>query len=205
MCLKYSALSSAVNLNSEAHCNRSISRTYVILLFGTTGFSQMGFYNKRNVKMGRVAPINLFWPMRKDTIIIREKFTKKIRIKMLRVIWIVSSIFQWPRTNPWIWMYLSLQSAEKKPLLLLQNFLIESKYPHNPLLGLVACCSYNLMSSNTLMPASINPSHLFNFKTAIVLSLGSGSVFSSSSTAHRFRILREMSIAIFCSWKFSKF
>jgi len=60
VCLKYGALSSAFSLNSEAHCNRSISRTYVIICFGTANVSQMGFYNERNVKMGRVVPDNLF-------------------------------------------------------------------------------------------------------------------------------------------------
>ena len=59
VCLKFSDLSSAIILNSEVRNNRSISRTYVIIRFGTTEVSQMGFANERNVKMGRAVPDKL--------------------------------------------------------------------------------------------------------------------------------------------------
>jgi hypothetical protein len=45
------------------------------------------------------------------------------------------------------------------------------------------------VSSNTLMPATVSPSHSDNFDTVMVLSLGSGSLgFSASSRALCFRI-----------------
>jgi hypothetical protein len=67
--------------------------------------------------------------------------------------------------------------ARQTTVLLLQNLLITSKYPHNSLLLLAACCPFVSMFSNILIQASINPSPSVYFETVMVLSLGSGSGF----------------------------
>jgi len=65
----------------------------------------------------------------------------------------------------------------KKTLLLLQILLIARKYPHNSLLLSTACRPFESMSSNILIPASINPATSVNFETVKALFLGSGSGF----------------------------
>jgi hypothetical protein len=75
-----------------------------------------------------------------------------------------------------------------------------SKHPHNYLSSY--CCSLQSLSSNTLMPASVRPSHSTNFQTIMVLSLGSGSGSSASWRALCHRIFSVSSVS-YWSLKFS--
>ena len=66
-----------------------------------------------------------------------------------------------------------------------------------------ACCKFQSLSSDTLMPASVSPSHSANFQTVTVLSSGSGSGSSAPSYAFYLWIPTVWSRASYCSWKFS--
>lgn len=72
--------------------------------------------------------------------------------------------------------------TRQRPRLTLQDLLTTSKLTI-PCLAVAARCSFQSVSSNTLMPATVSPSHSVNFDTVMVLSLG-----SASSGALCFRI-----------------
>jgi hypothetical protein len=81
----------------------------------------------------------------------------------------------------------ALKSGRQRPLLL--------QITSQPVRILTIPCpvdatdhSFHPTSSNTLMPASVSPSHSVNFKTVTVLSCGSGSRSSASSRALCFGI-----------------
>jgi hypothetical protein len=66
-----------------------------------------------------------------------------------------------------------------------------------------ARCSFQSLSTNTLMPASVSPNHSAKFQTVTVLSLGSGSGSSAFWKALRFRISKVWSSVSYWSWEFS--
>lgn len=102
----------------------------------------------------------------------------------MRVILILTSIFQSPCTNFWRWKFLSLKSAEKKLLLLLQNLLTESKYSHYPLLLLVTCSLLFTINVLKHFDASFKESNtLITSQMVMIFSLGSGSGFLASARA----------------------
>ena len=128
----------------------------------------------------------------KVTIHVCEKFKKKIttndylrrRYFLLNcrpVTWITFTTSKNTGGDERVWKWLteikSWTVARQKTFLLLQNLLIARKYPHNSLLLSAACCLFESMSSNTLIPASINPVTSVNFDTVEAFFLGSGSGF----------------------------
>lgn len=78
------------------------------------------------------------------------------------------------------WRNQARKSGETATVLHVNDFFIAS---NRPVHSLSDCrCSFQSMSSNTLMPDSLNPLHSVNFKTLMVLSFDSDSDSSASST-----------------------
>jgi len=98
---------------------------------------------------------------------------------------------------------LSTEVWRYRPLLLLQNLLTLSKYPHN---SLSSCCCLLLVPFIVLRhpdaSLSVSSSHSANFQTVMVLSLGSGSG-SSASRAFSLRIPTVWPRVSYWSWEFS--